>query len=160
MPGPTRASLCYSKLMTTVLRSIVTAAVLAGSLAVGSAGTAWAAPGMSGHYIATVTSDTGETTDSDWYFTPCGDGCAAVANSPGGPVFGNARMVNGQWTLVWHSDAFCPGGTRVPDVYVTYATWDPGSLAGDNDSGVGTPICGSGGRPPRVTQHLQLTPAG
>jgi hypothetical protein len=143
-----------------VARGIITVAVLVGWLTVGPAGTAWAAPSMSGHYISTVTSESGETTTSDWYFSPCGEGCASVANTPGGPAFGNARMFNGQWTLVWHSDAFCPGGSRVPGVYVSYATWDPNTLAGKDDSGIDTPICGSGGRPPRVTQQLQLTPAG
>ena len=140
------------------IRRIAAVVMLAG-LAVGSAGTASAAPTMSGHYLATVTSASGETTTSDWYFTPCGEGCAAVANTPGGPAFGNARLADGQWTLVWHSDAFCPGGTRVPGVYVSYATWDADTLAGKDDSGIDTPICGSGGRPPRVTQQMQLTPA-
>lgn len=144
----------------TVSRAILAVAGLAGWLAVGSAATAWADPTMSGHYVATVTSDSGETTDSDWYFTPCGAGCAAVANAPGGPAFGNARMFNGQWTMVWHSDAVCPGGSRVPGAYVSYASWDPNSLAGKDESGINTPICGSGGRPPRVTQQLQLTPVG
>ena len=143
-----------------VARGIFTVAVLVGWLAIGSAGTALAAPSMSGHYISTVTSESGETTTSDWYFSPCGEGCASVANTPGGPAFGNARMFNGQWTLVWHSDAFCPGGSRVPGVYVSYATWDPNTLEGKDDSGIDTPICGSGGRPPRVTQQLQLTQAG
>lgn len=143
-----------------ISRGIVTLALLAGWGTVGSAGTAWAAPVMSGHYLSTVISDSGEITTSDWYFTPCGEGCASVANTPGAPAFGNARMVNGQWTLVWHSDAFCPGGSRVPDVYVSYATWDPITLEGKDDSGIATPICGSGGRPPRVTQHLQLTAVG
>ncbi|WP_155770059.1 hypothetical protein [Mycobacterium asiaticum] len=144
----------------TVSRRIAAAVVVVVWLAIGSAGTAFAAPALSGHYVATVTSASGETTDSDWYFTPCGDGCASVANAPGGPAFGNARLVNGQWTLVWHSDAFCPGGSRVPGVYVSYASWDPVTLEGKDDSGIDTPICGSGGRPPRVTQHLQLTQVG
>ena len=142
----------------TVSRRIATVVMLAG-LAVGSVGTASAAPTMDGHYLATVTSASGEITTSDWYFTPCGEGCAAVASSPGGPAFGTARMADGQWSLVWHSDAFCPGGSRVPGVYVSYATWDSETLAGKDDSGIDTPICGSGGRPPRVTQQLQLTPA-
>ena len=118
-----------------IARGIFTVAVLVGWLAVGSAGTARAAPSMSGHYVSTVTSESGETTTSDWYFSPCGEGCASVANTPGGPAFGNARMSNGQWTLVWHSDAFCPGGSRVPGVYVSYATWDPNTFAGQRRLG-------------------------
>ncbi len=141
-------------------RGIFAIAVLAGWLAVGSAGTACAAPTMSGHYISAVTSESGEITTSDWYFTPCGEGCASVATTPGGPAFGEARMFNGQWTLVWHSDAFCPGGSRVPGAYASYDTWDPNTLAGKDESVILGPICGSGGRPPRVTQQMQLTQVG
>jgi hypothetical protein len=77
----------------TVLRAIVAAAMLTG-LAVGAAGTACAAPTMSGHYIMTATSESGLTTTSDWYFTSCGDGCASVAGTPGGPAFGQARLLD------------------------------------------------------------------
>jgi len=143
-----------------VPRGIVSVAVLAGWLAVGSAATAWADPTMSGHYISTVTSESGETTTSDWYFTPCGDGCASVANTSGGPAFAQARLLNGQWTLVWHSGAFCPEGSRVPGAYSSYATWDPNTLAGKDASGITRPICGSIGKPPNVTQPMQLTQVG
>lgn len=144
----------------TVSRGIVSVAVLAAWLAVGSAGIASAAPTMSGHYVSTVTSDSGETTTSDWYFTPCGEGCASVANTSGGPAFGEARLFDGQWTLVWHSDAFCPGGSRVPGAYASYDTWDPNTLAGKDESGLTMQLCGSLGKPLRVTQQLQLTQAG
>lgn len=143
-----------------IARHFVSVAVLAGWIVVGSPGIASAAPALSGHYIATVTSEAGETTSSDWYFTPCGEACASVAGSPGGPVFGHARLADGHWTLVWHSDAFCPSGTRVPGAYASYASWDANSLAGKDESGILMPICGSGGRPGRVTQDLQLTPVG
>lgn len=144
----------------TVSRGIVSVVVSAGWLAVGSAGIASAAPAMSGHYVSIVTSGSGEVTTSDWYFTPCGEGCASVANSPGGPAFGEARMFDGQWTLAWHSDAFCSSGTRVPGAYASYATWDPNTLAGKNESGITKPICGSDKYLPRVTQQLELTPSG
>ncbi|RUP05051.1 MAG: hypothetical protein EKK34_11990 [Mycobacterium sp.] len=144
----------------TVPRRIVSVAAIAGSLAVASAATASADPTMSGHYVSTVISASGETTTSDWYFTPCGAGCASVANAPGGPGFGEARIFDGQWTLAWHSDAFCPSGTRVPGAYASYATWDPGTLAGKNESGITRPVCGSDKGLPRVTQNLQLTQVG
>lgn len=143
-----------------VSRGIASAAVLAGWLTVGSAATASAAPAMSGHYVSSVTSTSGEVTSSDWYFTPCGDGCASVSGTPGGPPFGEARMFDGQWTLAWHSDAFCPSGTRVPGAYASYATWDPNTLTGKNESGITKPICGSDKGLPRVIQHLELTQVG
>ncbi|TDK98977.1 hypothetical protein EI067_05685 [Mycobacterium paragordonae] len=144
----------------TVPRRVVSVAVFAGWLAFGPAGIASADPAMSGHYISTVTSASGETTTSDWYFTPCGAGCASVANSPGGPGFGEARMFDGQWTLAWHSDAVCSSGTRVPGAYASYASWDPITLEGKNESGITRPVCGSDKGLPRVTQHLGLTQAG
>lgn len=144
----------------TVPGRIVCVAALVGWLAVGSVGIASADPTMSGHYVSTVTSASGETTTSDWYFTPCGAGCASVANAPGEPGFGEARMFDGQWTLAWHSDAFCPSGTRVPGAYSTYATWDPNTLAGKNESGITRPVCGSDKGLPRVTQQMQLTQVG
>jgi hypothetical protein len=66
----------------TVTRAMAATAMLAG-LAAGTASTAWAGPSdrtpqMSGHYIETDTSENGQTTTSDWYFTPCGDGCASA----------------------------------------------------------------------------------
>lgn len=143
-----------------VTRGIGWLAVLSGWLAVGSAGVASASPAMNGHYVSTVTSASGEVTTSDWYFTPCGDGCASVADTPGGPAFGEARMFDGQWTLAWHSDAFCPSGTRVPGAYASYARWDPVTFAGANESGITKPICGSDKGLPRVTQHLELTQVG
>lgn len=144
----------------TFSRRIVFVAVCAGWLAAGSAAIASADPTMSGHYVSTVTSASGETTTSDWYFTPCGAGCASVANTPGGPGFGEARLFNGQWTLAWHSDAFCPSGTSVPGAYASYATWDPNTLSGKNESGITRPVCGSDKGLPRVTQHLELTQLG
>jgi hypothetical protein len=68
----------------TFTRGIAAAAMLAG-LAVGTASGAWADPRMSGHYTWTSTSPTGESSSGDYYFTPCGDGCASVASTPGGP---------------------------------------------------------------------------
>ena len=81
-----------------VTRAIAATAMIAG-LAVGAASAAWAdPPTMNGHYIRTVTSPAGQAINVDWYFAPCGDGCASVALTAGGEAFGQARLVNGQWT--------------------------------------------------------------
>jgi hypothetical protein len=115
---------------------------------------------MNGHYVMTVTSDSGETTTSDWYFTPCGDGCASVAVTPGGSAFGQAQFRDGQWTLVWHSDVVCPGGTHIPGALSSYDTWDPDTLAGtDLAATTLKQTCGNDARL-HATQRMQLTPAG
>lgn len=142
----------------TVPRVIGTVAVLTG-LAVGAAGVAAAAPTMSGHYIMTVTSGSGPADTRDWYFTPCGDGCASVAVTPDGPAFGQAQFRDGLWTLVWHSDAFCPNGSRVPGAISSYDTWDPITLAGTDQLTGNRQICEYLGQP-RLTNNIQLTPAG
>jgi hypothetical protein len=142
-----------------VLRGIATTAMLTG-LAIGAPGTASAAPTMSGHYIMAATSQSGETTTSDWYFTSCGDGCASVASTSGGQAFGQARLRDGWWTLVWHSDAPCLSGSTVPGAFSSYDTWDANTLAGTDEYGpTSTAVCGSGAKP-RATNNLQLTQAG
>jgi hypothetical protein len=112
-----RAARKENKIMT-VTRAIAVTAILTG-LAVSAAGSAWADPQnpntnqMSGHYIRTDTSSTGQTVDSDWYFTPCGDGCASLAFTPGGPAKAQAQLVSGQWTMdVADTPAACSDGSK------------------------------------------------
>jgi hypothetical protein len=112
----------------TVTRVIAAAAMLAG-LAVGTAAPAWAGPTMSGHYIYTEPEPPPMSTD--WYFTPCGDGCASVATTPGGSAFGQARLVNGQWTLDEpSSDITCSDGRVIRNAVSDHYTWDANTLAG------------------------------
>jgi hypothetical protein len=112
----------------TVTRVIAAAAMLAG-LAIGTASTAWAAPTMSGHYVMTDTDPvSGQSTTNDWYFTPCGDGCASLGFKGRSPE--QARLVSGQWTLDSTGDTTCSDGTHVPDAYSDHFTWDPNTLAG------------------------------
>lgn len=146
---------CYSELMG--LRAIAATALFA-CLAIDGAGAASAAPPtMSGHYIATASGPSGVSTTSDWYFTPCGGGCASVAIAPGAPAFVLARLVNGQWTMDWSSDAVCPDGTRVPGALFSNDAWDPNTLAGtDSSSPITKWACGYQLRP-YVTNSLQLT---
>jgi hypothetical protein len=164
------SSSCYSESMglrgvahgeikvVTATRAIAATALFAG-LAIDGASTALAAPPtMSGHYVVTTTGGDGLSTTSDWYFTPCGDGCASVATTPGGPAFELARLLNGQWTLDWSSDAFCPDGSRVPGALFSHDTWDPNTLAGTDRSAPTRQVCGYQVRP-RVTNNIQLTQA-
>jgi hypothetical protein len=99
-------------------------AVFAG-IALGPAPPASAAPAMNGHYVVTVTNTTtGQTTTDDWYFTPCGDGCASVQ------PWGRAQLANGQWTLDTTNNALCRNDITVYRAEDAHYIWDPNTLAG------------------------------
>jgi len=137
---------------------LVAAAIFAG-LAIGSASTAWADQvTLSGHYIDTETDSGGQSDKNDWYFTPCGDGCASVAGTPGGQAFGQAQLVNGQWTMAITDNAQCADGTNVPNANSAHYTWDPQTFAGT--VGV-TTLLASCGNPVgnTFTDTIQLTQA-
>ena len=129
----------------TIARGFAATVIFAG-LAVGSASAAWAETTMSGHYIRIETDpQTGQSETDDWYATPCGDGCASLASTPGGPAISQARLVNGQWTLDSAIHTLnCPDGTVVPNAVSAHYTWDPNTLAGtvqinSNGSACGIP---------------------
>ena len=139
-----------------VAQGIAATAMFAG-LALGYAAPAFATNQLSGHYIETETGAAGQSTTNDWYVTPCGDGCASI-NSNGGPV-GQARLVNGQWTMDVTGIAACPDGTRVPDAFSDHYTWDPNTLAGTvritNTAGAcGKPVGDSG----TISMQLRQAP--
>jgi hypothetical protein len=97
---------------------------------------------MSGHYINTATTPHGITDSYDWYFTPCGDGCASV--TIGGPTpgpVGQARLVNGQWTMDTTGPATCGDNTNVPSALTSHYTWDPNTLAGTAQLTLNVPAC-------------------
>lgn len=141
----------------------VIAVGLAGS-AVVAPGTAWADQTLNGHYVqhqydqATgrpITSG-GRVVTDDWYFTPCGAGCAALV--AGGEPSGVAHLGNGQWTLDSIANVACPDGTRVDKVQSTHSAWDANTLAGTQTSTFTAPACGT----PKgfsYTLRTQLTPA-
>ena len=133
-----------------------TAAMLAG-LAAGTAGPALAAPTMSGHYIETETDQAGRSGTNDWYFTPCGDGCASVVIIAVGMQF-QARLVNAQWTMDTTGNAVCADGSVVPNALSDHYTWDPNTLAGTVQLSANVPACGY---PPgkSMTNTLQLRQA-
>lgn len=95
------------------------------AMAAGATCTAWAAPTMNGHYTM-LESNYGGSFTEDWYFTPCGDGCANVT----GGATGQARWVNGQWTLDSAGPAHCPDRTEVPNATSVHYIWDASTLAG------------------------------
>ena len=100
-----------------------------------------AAPVLSGHYVETETfPPTGQTTTNDWYFTPCGDGCASVASN--GSPLAQARLVNGQWRMDATADSVCSDGTRVQKAFSNHYTWDPNTLAGTAQITANVAACG------------------
>jgi len=135
-------------------RAIATTAMLA-ALAVGTASTALAAPTMNGHYTYTSTGANGQSVTSDWYVTPCGDGCVNVTTNSGAA---EARFVNGQWTGDANSDAKCLDGSLVPNAFSSHYAWDSNTLAGTVAVTYNVPACGSPAGT-TGTNHMQLKPA-
>jgi hypothetical protein len=156
-----------------VARRITATAFLAG-LALGLAAPAGAAPApfpadfqTDAHYISTqINPKTGQPftfqghpVTNDWYFSPCGDGCASAARTPGGPPLGQAHLVNGQWVLDTTDGADCPDGTNVPNAIAAHRTWDPNTLAGTVQTTGLQPACGNPvGVPETVNIQFQLVP--
>ena len=141
----------------TVTQAIAAAATFA-AVAVGAAIPASAAPEMSGHYIETETAASGRSTTDNWYFAPCGDGCASVARK-GAKAFGRAQLVGGQWTLdVTGETAMCQDGTQVPNALSAHYTWDPSTLAGTVQTTADAPECGDPAGY-QATDNIQLRQA-
>jgi hypothetical protein len=139
----------------TVTRAITATAMFAG-LAIGTASTAWADQTMSGHYIKTQTSqDNSQSATTEWYFTPCGDGCADVTSSSAQPS--QAHLVNGQWTMdQTGATARCADGTDHPGIGTIHYTWDPNTLMGTAQATYTAAVCDL---PAGYTQtdNIQLT---
>ena len=127
----------------TITRGAAAAAMLAG-LAVGTASAAWADTTLSGHYLRTETSpESGQSITLDWYATPCGDGCASLASTPGGPTVSQAQLVNGQWIVdTTGAPVKCPDGSAIYAVSAHY-TLDPNTLAGKVLLTYQVPACGN-----------------
>jgi hypothetical protein len=120
-----------------VAKSFAIAASFA-TVAVGAAIPASADLEMSGHYTMTYS----EHTD-DYYFTPCGDGCASVTDTPGGKPFGTAHFNDGKWTLVDpDTDVSCDDGSTVEHAATSVKTWDAKTLTGVSHVTEKKAICG------------------
>ena len=127
----------------TITRGMAAAAMLAG-LAVGTASAAWADTTLSGHYVETETgAESGQSITYDWYATSCGDGCASLEFTPGGPIQSQAQLVKGQWILdTTGAPLRCPDGSVVNAVSAHY-TLDPKTLAGTVLLTYEVPACGN-----------------
>jgi hypothetical protein len=116
---------------------------------------------MSGHYIEPDTAPTtGQTTTLDWYFTPCGDGCASAAHTPNGPAQTQAKLVNGQWKMETGPDqVVCTDGTKINSALSSFMTWDPNTLAGTVQITYQVPACGHpAGTQQTVNMQLRQAP--
>jgi hypothetical protein len=156
-----------------VARCITATAFLAG-LALGLAAPAGAAPALfpadfetNAHYTETQINPKtnrpfkvhGHGVVNDWYFSPCGDGCASAARTPGEQPLGQANLVNGQWVLDTTDGAECPDGTTVPDAIAAHRTWDPNTLAGTVQTTGKEGTCGfPAGDPETADIQLALVP--
>lgn len=138
------------------LGRVFTATAVFTGLAIALAASSFASD-MNGHYTYTETDPTGQVATSDWYVTPCGDGCADVAFTPGGPTR-QAHLVNGQWTLDSTDSLECEDGTKVPNATNAHFTWDPNTLTGKVATTDIVPVCGE--QPGhQETNDMKLTPA-
>lgn len=147
-----------------IRRGFATAAAFA-ALAVGAAGVASADPQnnahpgqLNGHYTWTTTTPNGQTTSGDYYFTPCGDGCASAASTPGGAVVGQAHLVDGQWTMDGTWSVTCSNGGPGGDSATYHDTWDANTLSGTDAITYSGPGCGNAAGRQQVN-NLQLTQA-
>jgi hypothetical protein len=156
----------------------ITATAFLGGLALGLAAPAgaWGPAGpapfpadfdTNAHYIGTQIDPKtgqpliveGQPVHNDWYFSPCGDGCASAAHSPGGPPVGQANLVNGQWVLETTDAAECPDGTVVPNAVHGRRSWDPNTLVETIQTTGLVPACGNpAGVTKTVNGQLALAP--
>jgi hypothetical protein len=120
-------------------RGIAAAAIFTG-LAIALAAPS-SADDFNGHYTFTETEPNGPAASSDWYVTPCGDGCVNVALKPGGPTK-QAHLNNGQWSLDSTDSLECEDGTSAPDATTAHFTWDANTLTGTVVSTDTKPVCG------------------
>ncbi len=127
------------------------ATVICVGLAVGSAGTAWATPTMSGDYTETVTTPSGKTIDNSWSVNSCGDGCLWIKAGLGAS---QARLVDGQWVMDSMSNVSCADGSYTLYGTSTHTSWDPNSLAGTSAH---TYIMGACGQPAGAVQVDQIS---
>jgi hypothetical protein len=101
----------------------------------------------------------GQPVVNQWFFSPCGDGCATAARAAGGQSLGDAHLVNGQWVLDTTDGAECPDGSNVPDAIAAHRTWDPNTLAGTVLTTGKEGACGfPAGDPETADIQLQLAP--
>jgi hypothetical protein len=136
----------------TITRGFAAGAMLAGLALVVTAPVSTADP-LDGHYIETETLPDGHQEHTDWFITPCGDGCASIKD------VGQAKLVNGQWTLDGKRGVSCEEGGDVKGAISVHYSWDPNTLDGTVQITNNVKACGNPkGYQETNNLHLQLAP--
>jgi hypothetical protein len=109
-------------------------------------------PTFSGRYIAVETAPTGRTATNVWEVTPCGDGCADVAETEdGGSTRGRAVLEDGEWVFDLTLKAICGDGSSVvPYAGTGHFTISADTLRGTVRANWTKEACGL---PPGVVTH-------
>jgi hypothetical protein len=108
---------------------------------------------LNGHYIETETYPDGhQDPPSDWYITPCGDGCADIQH------LGRAHLDGNTWTLDGKGGVSCEQGGDVHDAINFHYTWDANTLDGNVQITNNVAACGNPAGY-QETNQLHLTPA-
>jgi hypothetical protein len=109
-------------------------------------------PTFSGRYIAVETAPTGRTATNVWEVTPCGDGCADVAETEdGGSTRGRAVLEDGEWVFDLTLKAICGDGSSVvPYAGTGHFTISAATLRGTVRANWTKEACGL---PPGVVTH-------
>jgi hypothetical protein len=97
-------------------------------------------PSFSGRYSETNTSSEGQRTTREWIVTPCGDGCADIAEN-GDHV--QATLVDGRWEADTPAAAVCSDGSSVPRAGNVHFSLDAVTLRGTAAVNWTKPHCGN-----------------
>ena len=136
----------------TIARDIATGAMLA-CLALALTAPVSGATPLDGHYIETETFPDGNSRQSDWFISSCGDGCADIKH------LGQAKLVDGQWTLDGRGGVSCEEGGDIRDAIHLHYTWDATTLDGTARITNNVAACGNpAGYQETNTLHLQPAP--
>ncbi len=99
----------------------IAAAITAGALV--AVAPVHADPVLNGHWVETTTVN-GKPRSNDWYFTPCGAGCAKDRDGA------TAHLQGSNWVMDDTSNTICDDGTEVDDVLNSHYSFDASSGAG------------------------------
>jgi hypothetical protein len=93
---------------------------------------------LNGHYIETETYPDGhQDPPSDWYISPCGDGCAQIQH------LGQAHLNGNQWTLDGRGGVTCEDGGDVHDAISYHYAWDANTMDGSVQITNNVAACGN-----------------
>lgn len=119
-----------------ISRGLAAGAMFAGVALLATAPVSSADP-LNGHYIETETFPDGHEVRSDWYISPCGDGCVTIKD------LGQANLIDNQWVLDGKGGVSCEQGGDIRDAITFHYTWDPNTLDGNVQITNNVAACGN-----------------